>query len=84
MMNKKGVQLALGTVITIIILLLVVVVIVVLIANATGKWNTGTKCISEGGRCVKTDKCPKAADQITTLPDLCTSPQVCCKLISSS
>ena len=52
-MNKKGVELALGTVITIIILLLVVVVIVVMITKSSDSWNTGTACVSKGGKCTK-------------------------------
>lgn len=51
-MNKKGAELALNTMIIIIILLLVVVVIVVMLVKSSGKWNTGTNCLSSGGKCV--------------------------------
>jgi hypothetical protein len=80
-MNKQGAEMALSTVITIIILLLIVVVVVVLIAKSTGKWNTGTSCISLGGRCSDEQSCTYG--EVPNSDGSCTSGS-CCKLISEN
>ncbi|MFH1506295.1 MAG: hypothetical protein ABIE94_04910 [archaeon] len=80
MINKKGVEMALSTVITIVILLLVVIVVVIMIVRSTNQYGDGTKCISEGGYCTNTNTQCEPVNN----PEAQTSchPEKCCKIIS--
>ena len=84
-LNKKGAEMALGMVITIIILLLVVVVIVVMITKSSDSWNTGTACVSKGGKCTTKD-CGTNGEVEGASPDICgdNTALKCCKIIAGS
>ena len=87
-MNKKGAELALNTMIIIIILLLVVVVIVVMLVKSSDKWNTGTDCLSSGGKCIASGEPCTNPNQLpkgnpSCVKSLGTGAQ-CCSIIDKS